>query len=187
MMKHKVKPSRQEQEQIANEAATTEQRRLLKRQIATLRRLPDDFRDILPGSNDWESFATITKRRREMEDWDNGPIFILQPLNTLETGCLGSPNVLTPIKTTTETSMRLGKFGVHAFLASTPCAYFSADNWYSIVTLAEQNKISWIYLPDEEAPVIAALNVVLSRFGYNVRVKGQLLSERTGKPIGIVH
>lgn len=184
-MTKKRKLNKQEQQEIAVEATTQERRRSLRQQISTLNRLPDDFRDILPGSTDWESFATITGRRKEMEKWDNGLIFILQPLNDLEMKVLGHGDNIRTIKTVSKES--LVQASVHASLASTPCAYFSADTWHSIVTLAEQNKVSWIYLPNEEAPVIAALNIVLSRFGYNVRVKGQLLSERTGKPIGVMH
>lgn len=151
------------QKVIAEESVAHQQRFRLKQQIATLKRLPKDFRDITLGT-DWEAFATITGRRKEMDDWSNGPIVYLAPLNKSEESILGSPNKLIHY------DCRLD------------------DDWQHIINTANVvDKASWIYLPDEESVVIEALNVLFSRFGFNIRAKGRLMSEYTGKAVGVVY
>ena len=143
----------------------TQKQKLLKqkRQIATLTRLPKDFRDITLGT-DWEAFADATGRRREMDAWDHGPVIYFGELNKHEKMILGSPN-------------KLIHYDCHL-----------DDDWQSIINQANfVEKASWIYLPDEELPIITALNVLFSRFSFNVRAKGRLMSEFTGKPVGVVH
>lgn len=174
------------QEEVATEAAEQQLRLKLRRQIATLRKLPEDFRDITLGT-EWEAFADITGRRKEMNDWWDGPIVYLTPLNKSEQDILGSPNKLLPIKTAT--SRVLQAVTVHVSLATTQTvsALFNGSTWHCILSWAAENNASWIYLPDEELPVITALNVLFSRFSMNIRAKGQLISEHTGKPVGVVH
>lgn len=161
----KRKPKRREQQQIAEESVSSQERRKLQQQISTLKRLPKDFRDITAGTHDWEAFATITGRRKEMEAWDNGPILYFGELNESERMILGGPNKLLAI---------VGHKG------------FDAQSWIDVLTVVTYAKASWIYLPDEEPEIINALNILLSRFGFNIRAKGQLMSEHTGKPVGVV-
>lgn len=164
MAKSKSKPKKREQQVIAEEAMVSQERRKLKQSISTLKRLPRDFRDIIAGTGDWEAFATITGRRQEMEDWDNGPIVHLALLNKHEEMILGSQN-------------KLIYYACH----------LESNTWQSIINQANfVEKASWIYLPDEESKIITALNKLFSRFGYNVRAKGRLLSEHSGKPVGVV-
>ena len=166
------------QEEIATEVVQQQQRIKLKRQIATMKRLPKDFRDITLGT-DWEAFATITGRRKEMDDWYHGPVLCVGKLNESEKAILGSPNklvVATKLLRVTEKELEEGDV-----TALTP------GNWFKVICCAEAAGCSWIYLPDEESIIIAALNVLFSRFSYNVRAKGQLISEHTGKPVGVVH
>ena len=161
----KRKPKNPEQQAIAEAVTLSREHIKLKRQIATLKRLPHDFRDITAGTGDWEAFARITGRREEMEAWDNGPILYFSELNKHEEMILGSQNLLRQWQ-------------------ADP---FSADNWIAIIQHAEHIDASWIYLPDEPTKLINALNVLLSRFGFNVRAKGQLMSEMSGKPVGVVY
>ena len=139
-------------------------RRKLKKQIALLRRLPKDFRDMSPGSPDWEAFADITGRRKEMEAWSSGPVL-----------CLAEPNK--------EELLVLGKENVRLFVGE----WNFTKDWYGLLQAAKQQNYSWLYLPEEELIVITSLNVLLSRFEYNVRARGQIMSERTNKPIGVIH
>lgn len=186
-MVKKRKPKNHEQQVIAEEASTSQERRKLQRQISTLKRLPTDFRDITAGTGDWEAFATITGRRKEMEAWDNGPIVYLAPLNKHEEMILGSQNKLMAIRTES-TTWEGGKSSKVAFAtAATVGATFNLVNWHNILSWAEKNLVSWIYLPDEETEVIDALNILFSRFGYNVRIKKRLMSEHTGKPVGVTY
>lgn len=165
MTKRKKKPNKQTQTEVA-EAATQHQQRLkLQRQIRTMKRLPKDFRDITLGT-DWEAFASITGRRKEMDAWYHGPVLFLAPLNESEKMILGSPNEL----------RRAEGYGTE----------LAPWNWLELVKHAERTKCSWIYLPDEESVVIDALNVLFSRFSFNIRAKGQLISEHSGKPVGVV-
>lgn len=164
------KKSKKHQQAIATATIEQQERRKLLRQIRTLKRLPDDFRDIDPGSNDWEAFADITGRRKEMTDWSNGPVIYFGALNKFEKMILGRPNRLIKV---------IGCLGRDNGLTTM--------NHFEIIQLAERQRASWLYLPDEVGTVIDALNVLFSRFGYNVRARGQVKSERTGKPIGVVH
>ena len=160
MSKHK-----KQQQKITIEAVEQQTVRSLKRQIKLLKRLPNDFRDISPGSSDWEAFAEATGRRKEMEKWAAGPVLCLKEPNAAEKMVLVNVNVIGDRFTNTSLAF---------------------SDW-CVINIAVDNGYSWIYLPDEEPQVIAALNVILSRFEYNCRVRGQILSERTGKPIGLVH
>lgn len=162
--KHK-KPSKQYQKVIAEESTTQR----LKHQISRLRQLPEDFRDIAPGTKDWEDFAEITGRRKEMEAWCAGPALCLAPLSSSEERVLSSPNELREFK---------GPGALECL---------SEENWAEVMQFAENTMCSWIYLPNESRGFVNALNVLLSRFGYNVRAKPQLMSERTGKPLGVVY
>ncbi len=156
--------SKNQQIVIATEVSEQQERRKLLRQIAIMKRLPNDFRDIDPGSTDWENFADITDRREEMTAWSNGIVIHFAKLNEHEKMVLSRPNKL---------------------LLYDCCL---DDDWQHVINTANLvDKASWLYLPDEAKPVIAALNVLFSRFGYNIRARGQVLSERTGQPIGVVH
>lgn len=162
MAKRKPKAKHKEQAEIAEAATQQQQRKKLQRQIATMKRLPKDFRDITLGTN-WEAFATITGRRKEMDKWYHGPIVYFGELNESERNILGSPNKLIHY------DCRLD------------------DDWQHIINTANfVEKASWIYLPNEESTTIDALNVLFSRFGFNIRAKGQLISEYSGKPVGVV-
>ncbi len=165
MTKRRSKLNKREQQVIAAEVVVSQTYLKLKRQIATLKRLPHDFRDITAGTGDWEAFARITGRREEMEAWDNGPILYFSELNKHEEMILGSQNLLR--------CWQRDKF--------------SSENWLNVIEHATHIKASWIYLPDEETEIINALNVLLSRFDFNVRAKGQLMSEMSGKPVGVVY
>ena len=166
-----------EQAQIATEVSQQQQRLELRRQISLMKKLPKDFRDITLGT-EWEAFADITGRRKEMDDWYHGPVLHLAPLNEHEKMILGSPNKLIAAKELAP---------IAEYYRKDWDEKLSTWNWISIIQSAEEAKCSWIYLPDEELPVITALNVLFSRFGYNIRAKGQLISEYSGKPVGVVH
>lgn len=153
------------QEVIAEEAMEQQERQALLRQIRLLKRLPKDFRDLDPGSPDWEAFANVTGRRKEMEAWSGGPILCLAPLNKAEALVFRGEKVID----------------------GTTYGEVWEKNFFRFLGYTEALEVSWLYLPDEETPVITALNLLLSRFGAGFRVKGQLLSERTGHPIGVVH
>lgn len=162
-MAKKQKHKKQVQEEIATEASQQQQRIKLKRQIVAMKRLPKDFRDITLGT-DWETFAAITGRREEMDAWYHGPVVYFGKLNESEKMILGSPNKL-----------------IHY-----DCCF--DDDWQHLINQANiVDKASWIYLPDEESTVVDAFNVLFSRFSSNIRAKGQLISEHTGKPVGVVH
>lgn len=181
MAKRKSKPKakKQTQQVIAKEAVVSQEYLKLKRSIATLKRLPKDFRDIPAGTRDWEAFASITGRREEMEAWDNGPIIYLAPLNRHEEAILGSQNRLIPIaelKMINQSVMKIGSL-----------ERLTPENWIKVMEHAMVVGASWIYLPDEESRVVDALNVLFSRFGYNVRAKKRLMSEMSGQPVGVVH
>lgn len=161
----KRKPKEHVQQAIAEESVSSLERRKLRRQISTMKRLPNNFRDIVAGTHDWEAFATITGRRKEMDAWDNGPIMYFGKLNEHEEMIFGSQN-------------RLVGIAKHKEL--------NKESWVDVLTVAVSFEASWIYLPDEEPEVIRAFNVLLSRFGFNVRAKGRLMSEHSGKPVGVV-
>lgn len=151
--------SKKQQYKIAAEAVEQQTASQLRQAIKLLKRLPNDFRDITPGSPDWEKFADITNRRKEMEKWANGPVLCLKEPNTAETMVLGQYKLI----------------------------YIVGSDLQLVLKYALEQGCSWIYLPDEEPKVIAALNVLLSRFKYSCRVRGQIMSERTGRPIGVIH
>lgn len=184
MSKRKLK--KREQQAIAEEASQQQQRLKLRQQISLMKRLPDDFRDITDGK-DWEAFANITGRRKEMEKWYHGPVLYLAPLNESERSILGNPNKLIAIKTEVTTWEDGCSSKVLFATAATAGATFDSKTWHNILSWAEKNKVSWIYLPDEESQVITALNVLFSRFGLNVRARGRLMSEMSGKPVGVVY
>lgn len=185
-MTKKRKSKKHEQAVIATEAVQQQERLKLRRQIALMKRLPKDFRDITLGT-DWEAFADITGRREEMDDWYHGPVLCLAPLNEHEKMILGSPNKLMAIRTEVSTDSD-GKYIKVLFATAVSAkAVFDSNTWHCILSWAEKNNCSWIYLPDEETSIIEALNRLFSRFGFNIRAKGQLMSEHSGHPVGVVH
>jgi len=122
-----------------------------------------------------------------MNDWWNGPILYLAPLNKSEEHILGDPNKLMAIKTESSISPN-GKSSKVSFATAVGAnATFNAGTWNCILSRTEKNQVSWIYLPDEEPQVITALNILLSRLEYNIRAKGRLMSEFTGRPVGVVY
>jgi len=158
--------SKKKQEKIAEEVTEQQQKQDLLRQIRLLKRLPNDFRDIDPGSPDWEAFADITGKREEMTKWYRGPVLYFGKLNKEERMILEHPNILICIA-------RHKKFTV--------------ESWKDVIPVAVRIEASWIYLPDEETQVIEALNIIFSRFGFNIRARGPVMSERSGQRIGVVH
>lgn len=161
--KARTKVQREEEKSIA-EVASKQQ---LKRDILLLKRLPRDFRDIDPGSKSWEAFGRITGRCEEMDAWERGTVLCLVQPSEAETRVLGPALYVYPVPTKLD-----------------------QGNWLPIIEAGNNKHMlncSWIYLPEEEHKVIVALNILLSRFEYNIRAKGQILSERTGHPIGIVY
>lgn len=157
-----TKKGKKQQKVIAEEVAEQQEVRKLRRQIKLLKRLPEDFRDIDPGSPDWEAFAEATGRRKEMEAWSNGPIYCFAEPNKLEQLVFGQQEIRQ--------------------LAISQWPW----NGLAVLTHIEHNKGSWFYLPDEEPKVVSALNILLSRLEYKFRARGRLLSERTGHPLGVV-
>lgn len=174
----KKRKSKHEQTVIATEVSQQQLRLKLLRQIALLKRLPKDFRDITLGT-DWEAFADITGRREEMDRWYHGPIMCIGKLNQSEEAILGSPNELVGLKMLEKLSPTELEIGNVTELTS--------ENWLKVIQLAEEMGCSWIYLPNEKSTVVDAFNIMFSRFGFNIRAKGQLISEHTGKPVGVVH
>jgi len=141
------------------------EREKLRAQVATLKRLPRDFRDLDPGGADWEAFAEATGRRGEMDKWLHGPVLTLEPLS--------------------EGERRF--FADNRVYYSREWTVFERENWVDVLQQAESTGCSWVYLPREERNTIAALNVLLSRFEYNFRVRGQIRSAHTGHPVGVVY
>ncbi|KKN28903.1 hypothetical protein LCGC14_0849560 [marine sediment metagenome] len=166
----KKKRSTKRQTIIATEVMEQQEHRKLKKALQLLKRLPKDFRDMSPGSPDWEAFADISGRRVEMTEWSRGPVIYFGELNKLEKMVLGDPNPLHQV---------IGR----SSLGNT----FTKLNWIEIINLAERIIASWIYLPNEEGTVIDALNLLLSRFDYKVRIKRQIKSEMSGKAIGTTY
>jgi len=185
MAKRKTK-KQSKQTAIAAEVTEQQLRLKLRRQIALLKKLPEDFRDITLGT-EWEAFAEATGRQKEMNDWWNGPVLILAPLNQSEKSILGSPNKLLPIITATVRGLQSVTVNVLSATVATANAQFNGSTWHCVLSWAAENNASWIYLPDEELPIITALNILFSRFGLNIRAKGQLISEHTGQPVGVVY
>jgi hypothetical protein len=155
------KKKKQSQKQIAEAAFEQLERRRLQRQIKLLNRLPNDFRDIEVGSPDWEAFADATNRRQEMESWSNGLTICFEEPSKHEKRILGKIKLVD--KPTT------------------------AWEWFGIFRTLSAFTASWLYLPEEEGPFIAALNVMFSRIGACFRARGPVLSEHSGKRIGVVH
>lgn len=158
------KNKKAKQTRIAEEVTDQEIIRKLRRQIKLMHQMPKDFRDLSPGSPKWEAFAETTGRRHEMELWSNGPVLCIEEPNELERRILGE-----------------------IYQANTiSWSAYGPITWLKLFTLAQEQFVSWIYLPNEEGGFIQALNQVCSRMGTCFRIKGQLLSERTGKPLGVV-
>lgn len=156
----KLQRTRQQQKEIA-EAALIQQ---LRRDIAFLNRTPNDFRDLVPGSVEWEHYANLTKRRKEMEDWSSGPMAYIHQLTDKE---------------------RYYYRGV----TFVDCTWFTWEpgNFEILCTRMRSGNISWLYLPEEDMSLVWALNTLFSRMKAPFRAKGQPMSESTGKPAGIVY
>ena len=164
--------SKKKQTEIAKEVLEQQEIRRLRKELKLLTRLPNDFRDIDPGSPDWEAFADITKRRREMEDWSNGLVLCLEEPNEQEKRILGE------VQLTTACSWHN---------LSTAQGAYTCWDWFTLLGLAQENNASFIYLPEEDGELVKALNLFCSRIGACFRIKGQLLSPHSGKPLGVVH
>ncbi len=132
----------------------------LRKQLAILKRLPKNFRDIEIGSSGWQSFAEIMgpEKKAEMLEWAKGGVLCLAPLNELERKVLtvfGEISRL-PLPTTLE----------------------------FILSMARGRDVSFIYASEWPKHVIVAMNWLASQYEWNFRFKGQLMSGR-GMPLGI--
>jgi len=142
----------------------------LRAQIKLLKRTPTDFRDMEVGGANWEKFADVTGRRKEMEVWADGLVLCLKEPNLAESMVLGTKRIRT--------------FYYHDAYSNNG---WDKQGWQTIIATCVKQEVSWLYLPEENPKVVVALNILLSRFGYTFRAMSILLSEHNGKPLGVVH
>lgn len=168
MTKRKKRPSKAEQEVIAEDV----QKSTLKRQIARLHQLPDDFRDIMPGTKAWRDYGEILgyKKQKEMEAWLRAPVLLASPLDKAEEKYFaGTKLQLLPTNVLNTDHPEESFLGLAA-----------------VITIAEEKGCSHIYLPTFSRTDATALNRILSKCKSNVRVKSQLVDEQ-GNPVGVVY
>lgn len=140
--------------------------RELRAKISLLKRVPKDFRDIVPYSPDWRALAKVMgpEAEAEMTTWARGGVLTLAPINAMEKEVLN--NVVdgcVEIETMEDLSGLLDDLGS--------------------VLLAH---ISFIYAPQFSSQAIKGLNWLCSHFGETYRFRGQLLGS-DGKALGVVY
>lgn len=125
----------------------------LRKQLATLKKLPDDFRDMAVMSSGWQSFAEIMgpEKKTEMLKWAKGGVLCLAPINDLERRVLA------------------GHGELHEYNDLLRLEYIIRD--------AYGYEASFIYASDWPKHVIVSLNWLASHFGWNFRFLGQLRGE----------
>ncbi len=131
----------------------------LRKQIARLKKLPKNFRDMEVMSNNWQDFAEIMgpKKKNEMLHWAKGGVLCLAPLNNLER------KVLTVYGELHEQ----GVLDLEAILAE-----------------ALELNVSFVYVSEWPKPVIVSMNWLANHYSWNFRFKGQLMGG-SGNPLGI--
>lgn len=136
----------------------------LKKQLARLKKLPKDFRDMEVMDKDWRDFAEIMgpKKKAEMLEWAKGGVLCVTPINELERKVLQG-------------------FGeLHEYAYTYPKVMQLED----LLPEALELNVSFIYVSAWPRVVISGLNWLASDYGWNFRFKGQLLGG-TGNPLGI--
>ncbi len=134
----------------------------LRKQIALLKRMPKNFRDMPVQGEDWRGFAEIMgpEKKDEMLKWAKGGVLCLIPLNDLERKVLSVYGELHEFQ-------RVGAFAFEDVLAE-----------------ALELNASFIYASEWPKHVVAGMDWLASYYEWNFRFKGQLLGEK-GHPLGI--
>lgn len=132
----------------------------LRKQLARLKKLPRDFRDMEVMSNDWRAFVEIMgpEKKAEMLKWAKGGVLCLAPPNELERKVLNVFGELHEVD------------GV--------CSLEVA------LSITRRGDISFIYASEWPKQVITATNWLATHYEWNFRFKGQLLGG-DGLPLGI--
>ncbi len=146
------------EQQIVDELETAQ----LRKQLALLKRVPKDFRDMEVQCEDWRGFAEVMgpEKKTEMLKWAKGGVLCLAPINDLERKVLTVYGELHEFQ-------RVGVFALEDVLAE----------------VLELNA-SFIYASEWPKHVITSMNWLASHYGWGFRFKGQLLGEK-GHPLGI--
>lgn len=135
----------------------------LQKQLAILKKLPKDFRDMEVMSSGWQSFAEIMgpEKKTEMLEWAKGGVLCLAPINDLERKVLAGH----------------GKVLEYKVLYSAKDILLEPAFLEDILATAKSCKVSFIYALEWPKHVITSLNWLASHFGWNFRFLGQLKGE----------
>lgn len=133
----------------------------LKKQIARLKKLPKNFRDMEVMSKDWRDFAGIMgpEKKAEMLEWAKGGVLCVAPINEMERKVLQGFGELTIL-----------------------CA--PIPPLANILLQMKSQGLSFVYASSWPRVAISGLNWLASDYGWNFRFKGQLLGG-SGNPLGI--
>ncbi len=137
----------------------------LWKQIALLKRIPKDFRDMEVQGEDWRGFAEVmgSEKKVEMLKWAKGGVLCLEPINDLER------KVLTVY----------GEIHELRELRNRPDFVLE-----DVLQAMRINNYSFVYASDWPKHVIVGMNWLAQHQGWKFRFKGQLLGDR-GYPLGI--
>ena len=150
-----AKTKKEQQQEEIGDAVVIGQ---LQRDIKILRKLPDDFRNLSPGSREWQEYERITGHTESMQNWLRGPVLILQPISKME---------------------------AKIWATSPPRKYFLHEqkianviDLFCVITEAEESECSFVFLPEVTRKVIDAVNALCREYGCNVRAEGKFTNEK---------
>lgn len=157
----------------------------LKRQIAVLRSMPKNFRDLDVASRqmqDWLATVTDPESKQMMLDWIHGPILYLHPLTKIERTVLGPDRLVRSyccpldfddFDVSTHFDARLHK-----------CSFNEIVDLIDEARLSqfEGRPISFIYIKNLTDVVFRGLNALASYSGMSFRFKLELVDKNGFTP-----
>lgn len=129
----------------------------LRKMLTNVRKLPRDFRDLVPGGELWYAYMTAWPHRKsEMEAWKKSPVLVVEgPLCEEEWVDLGRP----------------------VYKDYTPPGELftcSIKEFHIICEIAQREGCGWIYLAKCSPKIAKSANILLSSFGAPVRFRETL-------------
>lgn len=167
----KVHDKAQARKKLASNRGFTDEVKLLKYKIRLLARLPDDFRNLIPGAQQWQDYAWAmgSEKAKEMNNWLNGPIFLTIPLTKAEAKYYNNWETKFHFLAPLYFPLTLEKFTFETFK--------------DLERLAQAAKCSFIYLPQFSNSFVSDLNKIATYQTLNFRWK-PLMVGLNNKPLG---
>lgn len=136
----------------------SEHYKALRKQLDILQKLPDDFRNIIPGTQQWMDFYEhIPERRETMDAWLQGTVIHCGPISQTEKHILGNKRTYIYHHNTLEKE--------------------SVEDMWDLILEANMLGYTLMYLRELPGGVVRALNTLCSHAQLNIRLHSALTNQ----------